>query len=336
MQTNKRLIVLLGIVISIVFLWFAFRNLNPEAVWSYIRSANPLWLAVGVFIFFVSMVLIAWRWQFLLRTIQAVPLGMLSQLVAIGYMGNNVYPFRTGEILRIFLLRRSHRIPVAKTAMTIIVERVFDGIVMLSFIIVSLLFVDISSPEIRSMANVGTPLFLMAVIVFFALAARPNLLLKLVETMSKVLPEKLRQLILHLSEDIVGGLEGLRSPADLAGAVFGSYASWGVHAFIYWTVAFAFGINVSFTVMLVAVGVVNLAGLIPASPGQIGIFEFFTGLVLTSVGVDRDQAQAYALVLHVVIWLPVTLYGFYCLIRQGLGWSAITSAQEMEQQAASS
>lgn len=336
MQPNKRLIVLLGIVISIVFLWFAFRNLNPEAVWGYIRGANPLWLAAGVAIFFVSMVLIAWRWQFLLHTIQAVPLGTLSQLVAIGYMGNNVYPFRTGEILRIFLLRRSHRIPVTKTAMTIIVERVFDGIVMLSFIIVSLLVVDIPSPEIRSMASVGTPLFLVALIVFFVLAARPNLLLKLVETVSKVLPKKLRQPILHLSEDIVGGLEGLRSPTDLAGAVFGSYASWCVHAFVYWAVAFAFGINVSFMVMLLAVGVVNLAGLIPASPGQIGIFEFFTGLVLTAVGVERDRAQAYALVLHVVIWLPVTLYGFYCLIRQGLGWSAITSAREMEQQPASS
>jgi glycosyltransferase 2 family protein len=54
--------------------------------------------------------------------------------------------------------------------------------------------------------------------------------------------------------------------------------------------------------------------------------------VLTSAGVDADRANAYALVLHVVIWLPVTLLGFYYLVRQGLGWSAITSARAMEQE----
>jgi glycosyltransferase 2 family protein len=332
MQSNKRLIVLAGVIISLFFLWFAFRNLNPQAVWSHIVNANALWLVMGVAIFFASMALIAWRWQFLLRAIQPVPLGALWQLVAIGYTGNNVYPFRTGEILRIFLLRRSHHVPAAKTTMTIIVERVFDGMVMLSFIILSLRFVDIPSPQIQTMANIGTPLFVAAVIVFFVLAARPRLMLRLAEIVTSVLPEKLRAPVMRLSEDIVGGLAGLRSPADLFGSVFASYASWGVHAFVYWAVALAFGINVSFMVMLLAVGVVNLAGLIPATPGQVGIFEFFTGLVLTSAGVDADRANAYALVLHVVIWLPVTLLGFYYLVRQGLGWSAITSARAMEQE----
>jgi len=329
MSKNKRLIVALGMIISVVFLCIAFRNLDPEAVWGNIVRANLLWLTLGVGIFFVSMLLIAWRWQFLLRAIQRVPLSALSQLVAIGYTGNNVYPFRTGEILRIFLLRRNHHVPVAKTAMTIIIERVFDGIVMLSFIILALYFVEIPSPEIHMMAEVGTPLFLLAVLLFFVLAARPQGMRLLAERVSRIFPARLGKSILTLSEDIVGGLEGLRSPADLLGAVFASYASWGVHAFVYWAVAFAFGINVGFMVMVLAVGVVNLAGLIPASPGQVGIFEFFTSLVLTAVGVDPDKAKAYALVLHVVIWLPVTMFGFYALVRQGLGWGAVSHAQEI-------
>ncbi|MEZ4671770.1 MAG: lysylphosphatidylglycerol synthase domain-containing protein [Anaerolineae bacterium] len=73
-----------------------------------------------------------------------------------------------------------------------------------------------------------------------------------------------------------------------------------------------------------------MAGLIPASPGQIGVFEFFVSLILTGVGVAQEQARAYALVVHVVIWLPVTLAGFLSLVRQGLGWSTITQARDME------
>ena len=83
--------------------------------------------------------------------------------------------------------------------------------------------------------------------------------------------------------------------------------------------------------MLLTVGVVNLAGLIPASPGQIGVFEFFVSLVLIAVGVADTEAHAYALVVHLVIWLPVTLAGFAFLVRQGLGWGAITHARELEQ-----
>jgi hypothetical protein len=50
----------------------------------------------------------------------------------------------------------------------------------------------------------------------------------------------------------------------------------------------------------------------------------------------RDVALAYAIVVHIVIWLPVTLAGFYFLARQGLGWQAITHARELEQTAVSS
>jgi glycosyltransferase 2 family protein len=335
MKINKWVAAGVGILISAVFLWIAFRNLKPEEILGVIQTANFTWLALATGVFFISTILIAWRWQFLLNAIQRVPLGYLTQLVMIGYMGNNVYPFRTGEILRIVLLQRYQQIAAAKSTMTVIVERVFDGLVMLTFILVSVNLLGITSPEIQTMARIGTPLFLVALAGFFVLAARPNLLRRVLHLISRFLPGKLHRIIEHLGEEIITGLEGLRSPKDLAGTIFASYASWGVQAILYWMVAFAFSLNVNLATMFLVVGVVNLAGLVPASPGQIGVFEFFTGLVLTAVGVNETQAHAYALVVHVVIWLPVTLLGFYFLVRQGLGWNAITHAQELEQSAVS-
>jgi dipeptide/tripeptide permease len=57
---------------------------------------------------------------------------------------------------------------------------------------------------------------------------------------------------------------------------------------------------------------------------------FFVALVLLAVGVPSTTAHAYALVVHVVIWLPVTLAGFASLVHQGLGWGAITRVRELE------
>jgi glycosyltransferase 2 family protein len=335
MKINKWVAAGIGVLISIVFIWLAFRNLKPEEIFSVIREVNVVWLLLAAGVFFISAILIAWRWQFLLRSIKPVSLGYLTQLVLIGYMGNNVYPFRTGEILRIVLLQRFQQIPAAKSTVTVIVERVFDGVVLLTFVLLSVNFLHISSPEIADTARIATPIFVFAILVFFALAARPNLFRRLLLTVSRLLPGKLQNVANTIGEGIISGLEGLRSPADLAGAIFASYATWGVQAIMYWMVASAFNLNIGLVVMFLAVGVSNLAGLVPASPGQIGVFEFFTSLVLTAVGVDATQASAYALVMHVVIWLPATLAGFYFLIRQGLGWNAITHAGELEQKAVS-
>jgi uncharacterized protein (TIRG00374 family) len=331
MKFNKWLAVGLGLLISLIFLWFAFRNLNPAAVWAQIQHVNVMWLIIGAVWYFMGVTLISIRWRFLLRSIKPVPLRALVPLVAIGYMGNNVYPFRSGEILRIILLQRNYQVPVARAATTVIVERVFDGLVMLTFIAVSLLFVDIQAVEIKHVATVATPIFLVAVIIFFALATRPDLLRRILHLMANILPGRIHNLMLRLADEVIGGLQALRSPTDLAGAVFFSFASWMVEASVYWIVSFAFGLGVSYPVMLLTVGVVNLAGLIPASPGQIGVFEFFVSLVLIAVGVTADVAHAYALVVHVVIWLPVTLVGFFFLVRQGLGWGAITHARQLEQ-----
>jgi uncharacterized protein (TIRG00374 family) len=333
MSNKKRWIAVLGLLISGVFLWIAFRNLKPEAVVTNIQQANIAWLLVGGGVYFLAVTVISLRWRFLLRAIKTIPLPPLISLVAIGYMGNNVYPFRSGEVLRIMLLQRNHGVPFTKATTTVIVERVFDGLVMLTFILLSLLTLDISSPEVRRVAMFAAPLFLTALVLFLVLAARPNILRRLRDVADKILPEPLRKPLSGMVEDVLSGLEGLRSPADLAGTVISSYVSWGIEAFVYWLVSFAFNLNVGYPVMLLAVGVVNLAGLIPASPGQIGVFEFFVGTVLAAVGVEEVTATAYALVVHVVIWLPVTLVGFYLLTRQGLNWEAVTHARELEQPA---
>jgi uncharacterized protein (TIRG00374 family) len=331
MKLNKWLVVGLGLLISLIFLWFAFRNLNPAAVWAQIQHVNMAWLIVAAVWYFLGVTLISLRWQFLLRSIKPVSLGALIPLVAIGYMGNNVYPFRSGEILRVLLLQRNYQVPVTRAATTVIVERVFDGIVMLTFIVVSLLFVDIQAVEIKRVAMVAAPIFLTAVVVFFVLATRPDVLRRILHLLGHILPGRIHRLMTRLADEVIGGLQGLRSPADLAGAVIFSFASWMVEASVYWIVSFAFGLGVSYPVMLLTVGVVNLAGLIPASPGQIGVFEFFVSLVLIAVGVADTEAHAYALVVHIVIWLPVTLAGFLFLVRQGLGWDDITHARELEQ-----
>jgi glycosyltransferase 2 family protein len=69
--------------------------------------------------------------------------------VVIGYMGNNIYPFRAGEVLRAYVLRRREQVPMSGSLATVIVERVFDGLVMLMFVFAALPLAPLPSSEIH-------------------------------------------------------------------------------------------------------------------------------------------------------------------------------------------
>ncbi len=333
-KRNQRLIIVVSLLISVVFMGLAFRGLHPEDVLESLSRVNlPLVIVGGVW-YFAAMLVISARWGLLINPLKHVPLPRLFQLVSIGYMGNNVYPFRSGEALRVVLLNRWERIPLGRIAATIVVERVFDGLVMLCFVIIPLLVLDFATPEIQAVIGVGAPIFITALVIFLGLAARPDTLKKLVGFFTARMPARFAAIINALTDELLAGLIGLRSLVGVVRVFVYSLLSWALEASVYWLVGIAFGLDVSYTVMLVVVGVVNLAGLVPASPGQFGVFELFASLVLTAAGVPEETALAYALLVHLTIWLPPTLLGFAVLTRLGLGFSAVARAHEMERQAA--
>lgn len=327
---KKRLAFIAGMAISAAFLFLAFRGLQPEQFWSSLSEVNLLYLPMAAIIYFLAVVIIALRWQFLLRAVKLVPLKALSQLVFIGYMGNNVYPLRAGDALRIALLRRNHQVPLMRSTTVVVIERLFDGSVMVGFILFSLLFIDLQSTTVETITAVTAPLFSAAMLVAVFLAANPNLLRSFVLLVIRILPQSLGSIVARISEDVIAGLEALRNPLYLVGAIISSIVTWSIEAGTYWLVIFAFGLELNYAVALLLVGAVNLAGLIPASPGQVGVNEFVVIAILTALSLPVATATAYAVVTHLVIWLPPTVVGFVLLLRQGMGWADIRGASDLE------
>ena len=327
---RKRLAFITGTIISAVFLVLAFRGLQPEQFWSSLSDVSIPWLLIAVLVYFAAVIVIALRWQFLLRAIKLVPLRALTQLVFIGYMGNNVYPLRAGDALRIALLRRNHQVPLVRSTTIVVIERIFDGCVMLTFVLLSLLLIDVNSSTVETIVAVTAPVFLVAMLFAFFLAAKPDLLRRVVRIALYALPQRVGAIVAELAEEVIAGQEGLRSPVFLLGAIISSFVTWSIEAGTYWLVMVAFGLELNYAVALLLVGAVNLAGLIPASPGQVGVNEFVIITILTALGIAVSDATAYAVIVHLAIWLPITVSGFVLLLRQGMGWADIRRAGEKE------
>jgi glycosyltransferase 2 family protein len=82
-----------------------------------------------------------------------------------------------------------------------------------------------------------------------------------------------------------------------------------------------FTFKVSFFALMLLNGIANLATTIPAAPGYIGTWEAVTKGVLMAFNVPGGEALGYAIVLHVALWLPITLLGAFYMTREGVKWN---------------
>src|SRR3990170_3404997 len=317
-----------GLLISVAFIWLAVRGLKLEEFWGAVKKANYWWLLPGIGIYFVGVWARAWRWHYLLGPIKKIPTRTMFPITTIGYMGNNVYPARAGEVLRAVILKRKEGVSISASLATIIVERIFDGVVMLAFVFVNLpelaKLTDASGfvGNIQQVAVIGTGVFLGALAIFLLAAMFPRRTAKAgLWFIHRLLPKRSHENAVGLMNKFLDGLASLRSPIHVLMVFIISVIIWLLETGKYWFVMQAFPFQVSFFALMLMNGIVNLATTIPSAPGYIGTFDAPGIAVLAAYGVEHSTAVGYTLVLHVALWLPITLLGAYFLTREGVKWS---------------
>ena len=318
----------MGMLISIVFLFFALRGLNLGEFWQAVKTANYWWILPGVAVFFVGLWVRAWRWHYLLGPVKKVPTRTMFPITCIGYMGNNIYPARAGEVLRAVVLKRKENVPISASLATIIVERIFDGVVMLAFVFLNLpalakiaAFDSGFVGNIQNLALIGAGVFFAALLVFLLAAMFPKVTIKAGEWLiNTLLPQRMREKTIGIMLKFLDGLESLRSPFHILMVFLTSVIIWLLETVKYWFVMHAFTFSVSFFALMLLNGIANLATTIPSAPGYIGTWEAVTKAVLVAFSVPGAEALGYGVVLHVALWLPVTLLGGYYMAKEGIKW----------------
>ncbi len=326
-----------GLAISALFVWLALRGLKLGDVWASLKEANYWWILPGVAVYFLAVWARAWRWHYLLRPVKSIPTATMFPVVAIGYMGNNVYPARAGEVLRAYVLRRREGVPMSASLATIIVERAFDGVVMLAFIFLNLpelarvTSVPGVASSLRSVAVWGTVVFAAAVILFLVMAIFPAHAERVIHAVLKrIAPDPLHDRIMALVSQFLSGLAALRSPGDVAMVLVTSAVIWLLETGKYWFVMHAFPFTVSYFALMLMNGIVNLATTIPSAPGYVGTFDAPGIAVLGAYGVPTATAAGYTLVLHAALWLPITVLGAYYFARESLNWDRLRAEMSRE------
>lgn len=329
---------LVGIAISAVFLYIAFRGQDFGEIRDAVLETNLWWLPLALALYFTGVWLRAIRWRILLRPVTDAPSTRdLFPVVVVGFMANNILPLRAGELVRSMMLGRKYRVRKTSALATIAVERIFDGLTMLSFLAAATMFISITS-ELRHIALLAFLLFAGLLIGLVMLTFAGSLVDRLLQMVLGPMPDSISARVERMAASFLEGLGTLRSRGDLAKVVLTSVLAWLFEASMYFLLAIGFGAAVrdvmGVSATLLTTGVANLSTLIPGAPGYIGQFEYGVRLVLSGVlGVPESQALAYAILVHAALWFPITALGLVIWFRQELRFGDLREQEEAQQEA---
>lgn len=327
----------LGIAISIAFLVFAFRGQDLGSVRDALGRTDYRLLIPALAFYFAGVWIRAVRWSVLLRPVTSIKARQVFPVVVVGYTANNVLPLRTGELVRAYLLGKQTGVPKTSSLATIAVERLFDGLTMLGFMLAATTVVSFTS-QLRHLTLVAFILFSGVLIGFFVLTLGGNFRDRLLQLVLGPLPVPLADRIERIAESFLSGLGVLTRGRDLILVAGTSLAAWLCEAAMYWTIARAMGTGLSDVLgigeTLLTTGVANLATLIPSSPGYVGPFEAGVLLVVNgALGVQREVALSYAILVHAALFFPITLIGLVIWWKRHLSLDQLRAIEEEPGQA---
>ena len=327
----------LNLGIALLFLDLVFAGLPMKEVGAALATANlwmifPAMAALGC-----HLVVRIWRWQILLKPIGDIPFGPAFRAGMIGIGGNMVLPAKAGEFLRAYVIGRSCNISKSGAFATLVVERIFDGLTVLSFLIL-LVLIGVQDPQLRPFAVAGVVFYLVALagVVFFML--RRQWFEALIE---RFLPAQLAQRVLDLAMGFASGLESLQNARRLGLVAFLSIITWTfiILSFQPILAAFDYGVPLPWYASVLMVPMVALGLTIPGAPAGVGPFQWFGLLAMTVsfqvAGTPLETPQQLAIaaaavvLVHITQAVPEALLGLWAFFREGLTTGDIQAGQKI-------
>jgi uncharacterized protein (TIRG00374 family) len=331
----------IGIAITALTLWLALRGIDPKALARDLARANlPLVFGLSVPAYVLSVWLRAVRWRYLTDAIAPLPTAPLFRATAVGFLANNVFPLRMGELVRAWALARDQRLDVAPIVGTIVLERVLDGIVVVGM---ALVIFGVRGSRSGDTLAVGVPLLAGALLPLGAVV------------LMRFAPERAAALAGFVSRRLLPGRVGasleelVRRMAEGLGSIQGGRHLWwvGLHSILIWAVLgvvpflagfAALGIDLgspgrALAASYVVLTAVGIAVALPSAPGFFGPYHLAAREALARFGVGQAQALALGTLSHAVFWLTTSALGLLVLRSRATRLEDLAEAADSEQAA---
>jgi len=328
--------VLVGLGVTLASLAWVLNGVDFRQVGRDIARAN-LWVLVlpSVPTYVLALWVRALRWRHLTDALAPVEPRLLFRAVALGFMANNLFPLRLGELIRAFVLARDTGLSSGAVFGTVIVERMLDAAVIMGLAALVLGIGGAQALGIDARALLPPLVALALVPTFFVAALRlaPERVIALVARPVGWLGSAgIQERVEGVLRQVAAGLGSLRGGSHLGWIAFHSLVIWLVLAPIPFAAALlSLQIDLGSAARLAAASFtllvwIGAAVALPSAPGFFGPYHAACWLALRPFGVPKELALALGTLAHAVFWLTTTGLGLVVLRFRRTSLEALQAA----------
>ena len=312
MKTKVNLV--LGLAVGGLFVWLAFRGTDFEGVKSSFKAADYLYIIPVVFLNVIAQTLRAYRWGVIVEPMEKISQWTLFSISAVGFMAISLLPVRMGEIVRPYLISQKSSIKLGSAFATVVVERIFDMLTLMIFLLIVLVEIELPQWIFRSACSILI-IFIPILFLLIFLAVKREVSAKGVDRILGKLPGGLSSRLMRMFHSFIDGLQILPDLKRTVWVVLLSLFIWCLVGFSTYVLFSSFPsmgqlpLTAGYAVLVItALGVA-----LPTAPGFIGNYHFSCVLGLTLFGVPKTDALTFAILLHFLQLSVMILLSLVCL-----------------------
>jgi uncharacterized protein (TIRG00374 family) len=317
------------ILLAAGLIWWFGRRLDWTQVKAALRKSDWRLIGVACVIIGIAYLFRALRWRAFLAPLTKASLREIWIATTVGF-GAVLLVGRMGEVVRpVVLPMRDRRVRPAASFVTIMVERIYDSMTVVFVFAMNLLWFRPAAGNTAAFLHVRQFGLLLVVLGTAGMTALVLFRIKSETAIGWVeglfnkwprIPARVRKAVLSLLDQLARALKVLSHPRDLAVTVGWTLLLWGSVVVGNLFVFRAFDLQVSgrpfgVTESLFVLGWSMVGSAVPTPGGAAGAFHAATGAGLFFVGIEKEQAAAVAIVLHLVDFGPAALFGLFYFLR---------------------
>jgi uncharacterized protein (TIRG00374 family) len=332
---------IIGLIVAFAAVYYTMRNVSVSELMESFRHVNYIWLLPTFVLMCLTYVARAIRWRVLLLPVKEARTIELFSPLMVGFMAG-VLPARAGELVRAYLLGKKFELSFASSLATIVVERLFDMILLLflfSWILVfhgeifdgDIAWSGISIKDLAFQFGIFSLALVLALIAFIYLLTFHNeKAMALVHWLVKPFPEKWQLKFIFMTETFSQGLGVFRSLKSLALIGVATAGVWALIVLQYYPLYWAYGLQdkSATSLILLTVMVCILITVLP-TPAFLGSFNAGVLIALHEIMGEAEVATvSFGFVAWGVNFAVIVLGGVYFILHDHISVRKLVEIEE--------
>ncbi len=307
----------LGIFFSLFFLWLALRKIDFYALPKTLSSLDPVYILLLIIAYTLEMLTRTHRWL-IIQPKESLTFKYSFYGLIMTFFFNNILPARAGEFFKPFYFSQKGIAESGETLGAVVLERFFDGIMLLGLILIS--FQNFTGNDLLRKASIITAVFYSLILFGILLAIfKRNIFERIIKSIVYFFPRKIGDFLSNIALKFVDGLSTIKDLKRLIKILLSSSICWASSVLTMWLGFKAFGFTENFIQASFVLTVLSISSMIPASPGVLGIYEYFCIFTLSNVlGHTSEDGAAFSIVMHGIQYFYIVFLGLIIAFIEGI------------------